>query len=81
MRDTTQRAKRIEPRESSQEAIILKRLKRGWKISNIIAVERYRICRLSAVVNRLREKHWPIKTIDKKMKDGSLYGEYVLRKA
>jgi hypothetical protein len=56
------KTKRIEPRESSQEAIILNRLKRGWKISN-------------------REKHWPIKTIDKKMKDGSLYGEYVLRKA
>jgi hypothetical protein len=75
------KTKTIEPRESSQEAIILNRLKRGWKISNIPAVERYRICRLSAVINRLREKHWPIKTIDKKMKDGSSYGEYVLRKA
>ena len=81
MRDTTQRAKLIEPRESSQEAIVLNRLKRGWKISNLTAMQRYRICRLSAVVNRLREKHWPIKTVDKKMKDGTTYGEYVLIKS
>lgn len=73
--------KRIEPREESQEATVLKRLKRGWTISNLVAVQRYRICRLSAVINRLREKHWPIKTIDVKMKDGTYYGEYKLRKA
>lgn len=70
--------KPIEPREASQEATILKRLKRGWKVSNLTAVHNYRICRLSAVINRLREKHWPIKTVDVKMKDGSYYGEYRL---
>jgi hypothetical protein len=72
---------KIEPRESTQEAIILRVLKRGKKISNVPAVEKYRICRLSAVINRLREKHWPIKTIDKKAKDGTIYGEYKLTRS
>jgi hypothetical protein len=79
MKTTTR--KRIEPREATQEATVLSLLKRGKRLSNLPVVTRYRICRLSAVIKRLRKKHWPIITLDKRMKDGSLYGEYVLGKA
>jgi hypothetical protein len=75
------KTKGIEPREATQEATVLLRLKRGWKISNLIATDRYRIFRLSAVIKRLRQKHWPIKTVDVKMKDGYTYGEYILRRS
>lgn len=71
----------IEPQEDSQEAIVLKHLKRGWKISNAVAVAKYQIYRLGAVIDRLRDKYWPIQTIDrKKATRKGTYGEYKMAK-
>jgi hypothetical protein len=69
---------RILPQDDSQEATILGVLRRGKTISNLPAVRDFSICRLSAVIKRLREKNWKIKTIDKKTEDGKVYGEYKL---
>jgi len=66
------------PRDNSQEDKILKHLKTKGSISNLKAVFNYRICRLSAVINRLRQKHWKIRTLDRKASDGTIYGEYKL---
>lgn len=75
----TTQSKRVEPREGSQEFTILKHLKRGWKISTSRAVHLYEICRVSAVVLRLKEKGWKIRTIDvKKKNEPGTFGEYKL---
>jgi hypothetical protein len=73
--------KKIIPQVDSQEYQVLKHLRRGWKISNVTAVLRYKICRLSAVIARLREKGWKIITEEVEKHDGKgKYGVYKLAK-
>lgn len=69
---------RILPQDDSQEAIVLDHLKNKGPITNLKAVFQYRICRLSAVVDRLRDKNWPIETIERRTENGKPYGEYQL---
>ena len=69
---------RILPQDDSQEATVLRVLRNGETITNLKAVMRYRICRLSAVVDRLRDKNWPIETIERRTESGKIYGEYKL---
>lgn len=69
---------RILPQDDSQEAKVLRMLRRGKTISNMPAVKDHAICRLSAVINRLREKNWNILTIERKNEQGKPYGEYKL---
>lgn len=69
---------RILPQDDSQEATILNHLREGKPISNMRAVHSYKICRLSAVIDRLRDKNWKIATLKMKSESGKPYGEYKL---
>jgi hypothetical protein len=69
---------RILPQDDSQEAIVLDHLRNKGPITNLKAVFQYRICRLSAVIDRLRDKNWNIETVEKRTEKGGYYGEYNL---
>jgi hypothetical protein len=71
---------RILPQDDSQEATVLEHLRRGLPISNMRAVHSYSICRLSAVIDRLRAKNWNIQTVIVTTESGRVYGEYKLVK-
>jgi hypothetical protein len=62
----------------SQRLKIRRALEKGDKLTQKIAISRWKCYRLSGVIFRLREQHYPIATALKKDKTGGMYAEYSL---
>lgn len=59
---------------------ILNHLKRGWKLTNAIAYEKYGYTRLGSIIFCLRQKGIEIDTIDRFTEEGDKYAEYRLHR-
>ena len=64
-------------KKKTQNAKILSHLKRGWKITQDDAYDRYRVYRLASRIHDLRNEGWDIRTklIDR---NGNTYAQYQL---
>lgn len=72
--------KPIEPKDGTKEATILAHLRRGWKLSNFVAYEKYGYTRLGSIIYQLRLKGYKIMSIDRETPSGDRYAEYRLQK-
>ena len=61
----------------TQEEIILKHLQERGKITNLVAISRYRIMRLASRISDLKRKGYPIEAVTiRNPRNGKHWAEY-----
>lgn len=67
-------------KKATKQARILAHLRRGWKLTNVIAFEKYGYTRLGSIIFELRQDGVEIDTVDRIAEDGTHYAEYRLHR-
>ena len=70
----------MEKKRVTKQARILNHLKRGWKLTNMVAFEKYGYTRLGSIIYQLRQSGVQIDTVDRFDSEGNKYAEYRLHR-
>jgi len=64
----------------SQNELLLKHMKRGKRITRLIALYEYKVQNITARITDLRSNGWNVKTSKKRDANNAIYAEYYLGK-